>query len=217
MANPLTNKLGPLETWQWLAIGGGGGLLLYLYERNKKPKEETGTELAGSTTNPLAEGAGTSGGGEGNSSQPAPVPGVIGEPGPAGAPGTPAEPSGISEARLEALEASVERNNNPPVGSHTVAPVHKGAAFPLVNPANGEHYKVTHEKGKTVHVYHSGRKVVVGAKSKTKAGHTAPAKHGRPKPLKVKAKRPAPKPPRVVSSHAQPKSGSGKPAKRKRK
>lgn len=215
MANPLTNKLGPLATWQWLAIGGGGGLLLYLHERNKAPKEE-GTELAGSTTNPLTEGA-TPGGGSGESAQPAPVPGVIGEPGPAGAPGAPGEPSQIDEARLEAAESAIERLNVPPVGSHTVAPQAKGQAFPLVNPANGEHYKVVHEKGKTIHKYHSGRAVVVGgAKSKTKAGHTAPAKHGRPKPLKVKPKA-KPKPPHVVASHAQPRSAAKKPAKKKGK
>lgn len=215
MANPLVKKLGPLETWQWLALGGGGGLLLYLYERNKKPSEETPTsELAGSTNNPLTEGSGTGGGAEGNS--PTPAPGPIGEPGPAGVPGTPAEiPAGLSEARINALEGEVERLNNPPVGSHTVAPQAKANPYPLVNPANGQHYKIVHEKGKVVHQYANGHKVVIGKKSKTKAGHTAPVSHARPKPLKVKAKRPAPKPQRKPVHHAA--APAKKPAKKKAK
>lgn len=177
MANTLTRKLGPLTVWQWVAIGGGTGLLLYLYERNKKPSEgEEGSSLVGSTNNPI------SGGGGGGEYQPSPVAGPIGEPGPPGPAGLSAPE--ISEARLENIEGQIERLNKPPTGKSTVAPQGHNS-FPLVNPANGQKYKQVKEKGHTVHLYENGHKVVLAARSRTKAGSTAKPSHARPKRLSV--------------------------------
>lgn len=176
MADPLTRKLGPLPVWQWVAIGGGTGLLLYLYERNKAPAGEESASLAGSTNNPI------SGGGGGEGAQGLPVAGPIGEPGIPGPPGTPA--AEISTTRLEAIEGQIERLNKPPTGKSTVAPQGSNK-FPLTNPANGQKYKQVHEKGKTVHVYASGKRVVLGARPKTKAGHTAKPSHAKAPRLKV--------------------------------
>lgn len=49
-------KLGPLETWQWLAIGAAAGILYYLYQRyqaNQAANSSTGTTTTSGTSSDL--------------------------------------------------------------------------------------------------------------------------------------------------------------------
>ena len=212
-SNPLRKKIGPLEVWQYVAIGTSAGFMYYLYEKKKGDSTEPKEELAASTPNPYAPGGGGSGESGGGAALPG-VPGVIGEPGPAGAPGTPG--ASLTPEQETTLTQAAEALNKPPTASSTVAPQAKP------KPAAGEP-KTTHTVNKygehfTVHEYASGRKEVfqtaaekAAAKGeralynrthkKTKAGDTAKRSHARPKPLKAaprhvakKAKPPARKP-----------------------
>lgn len=207
--NALQRKLGPLKMWQWLILGGGAGVALYWYKKTHgeaKPavnpeEEEKLLGALGRSTGGGGEGGGTAGG--------VAAPGPIGLEGAAGAPG-PQGPAPEAfnpaplEGRLGSIEQELAQNNPASALSHTSAPAAKAAnVFTHVNPANGQHYRIANEHGHTVHVYQSGRKVVVG-KPKAPTGHQQ-----KPKP----ARRPKPKPihTRVAVHHAPPKRAAPKP------
>jgi hypothetical protein len=212
MANALTKKLGPLQAWQWLAIGGGGGLMLYLYERNKSStgSETPEGELAGSTNNPFGEGGGSTGAGE-TTAATAPAAGPIGEPGPGGAPGTPAQE--LSAGQLETLNKVEEGLNSPPVGTQAVAPVTPATQFgsrdftrKTLTGKTGAEFQTKTIKGKLAHVYDAavqggqtvkgvgGKDNVVFLARSTGAGKTTKADRSKKPPLKAPKPKPTPKP-----------------------
>lgn len=181
----LRKKVGPLEVWQYAAIGTGLGGILYLYkskkggggeeEKSQKEKELLEEELAATRFggNPLG-GAGSGGGSSGGTPTAIPTAAEIAsnihpEAGVAGAPGAPGAPGeGLSEAQENALNSLVEgreAGNNPPTGSQQTAPQAKSRPEQLglqgVN-SKGEKYKTgINSKGQYVHEYVDGRKVVL--------------------------------------------------------
>lgn len=174
----MNRKVGRLKLWQWLAIGGATGLVLYAYKKGKTSEEpKVAGGLAASVPNP------TGGGGEGlagGALQAPAAPGAPGEPGPPGPSGTPAAPAALSP-EIEALPGQIAELNgrinslNNGLPAATMKPAASGTRFPQVNPRTGEHYRTVHEHGKVVHEYHSGKKVVVSA---AKASHkSANEKH----------------------------------------
>ncbi len=187
----LDKKIGPLKLWQWLVIGGGTGVLVYLYER-KKSSEGVNPEEEEKLLGALSRAGG--GGGEGSSAggSSLPVPGLEG---PAGAPGI-SGPQGESPARtleaqvenlekqeqdLQAKQAAIEAKNKPPTQSHNGAPhaLPKG----YVKNSKGEAYRTVIKGNNIFHEYKNRKgpsKVVrVGAVHKAKP----PAKRPKPKPV----------------------------------
>lgn len=201
----LDKKIGPLKLWQWLVIGGGTGILIYLYEK-KKSSEGINPEEEEKLLGALSRGGG--GGGEGStgsSGSSLPVPGLEG---PAGAPG-PAGPQGpVGEAPARTLEAQVENlekqtqslqsevaKNNPPAKSHTSAP----QALPkgYVKNKKGEAYRTVVKGNGIFHEYknRTGPSKVVKIGTVHKAA-PKPKRTSRPKPVAHKIapkKHPVPK------------------------
>lgn len=217
----MNRKIGKLKMWQWLAIGSVAGFALYEFSKGKsKVATEPETGLVASNNNPLAGGGGgESAGGGGLGSV---APGAPGEPGTPGSQGAPGESAPIQslapiENNLAQLESQISALNHPNTGTtNKQLPHATPSKFPQVN-AKGEHYKTEKKHGKTIHVYHSGKKVVVGgAKPARKtnnakhqaqkhsrqrahpanplhhASHAAPVavhQHGRPVPIKHRTKK----------------------------
>lgn len=203
--NELNKKLGPLKLWQWLVIGLGTGGVIYLWKRShegstaKEVNPEEEEKLLGALRAAGSGGGGeSSGGGGSNVAAPGPVglTGEAGAPGIAGPQGEAFNPAPI-ESRLSSVEQQLSQNNPAAALTHTAAPAKKAAGdFTHVNPANGQHYKIEHEKGKTVHVYRNGHRVVVGG-AKKPTGHQQkprPAKRPKPHPIhkRVTVHHPAP-------------------------
>lgn len=207
----LSKKVGPLDVWQYVAIGTGLGVIYYVYKKNhteanpeeesklQKEKELLEEELSATRSggNPLA-GSG-SGGGSSNSGPTAAEVAALVPAGPAGAPGAPgAEGEAPQTAKVENYG---EVGNTPPTGTQTVAP--QKASLSGAN-AKGEHYTVAVGKnGIIYHDYANGRKVALtasaskaavaalnaaglgGSKIKKQAGDTAPANHTKKPKLKA--------------------------------
>ena len=207
----MKKKIGPLELWQWLLIGGGTVLAYYLYESKKKSSSEVNPEEEEKLLGALDKatgGGGGSGGSEGNTTSTAatPVPstpgpeGVAGVAGPAGPAGPQGEaPSAGLEAQVNALEQDVIKNQ-PPATSNTSAP----QKLPKGEFKNAQNGLIERKfiKGKGIfHEYVTGGKGIkkgtvykVGTVHKPKA----PAKRvTKPKPVakKVAAKKVAAKTP----------------------
>lgn len=197
----LEKKIGPLKLWQWIVIGGGTGVLVYLYEK-KKSSEGVNPEEEEKLLGALSRAGG--GGGEGSSGTSGatlPVPGLEG---PAGAPGI-AGPAGENPARtLEAQVENLERQtqtlqseltkNNPPAKSHTSTP--QGLPKGYVKNSKGEAYRTVVKGNGIFHEYknRSGPSKIVKVGTVHKPA-PKPKRTTRPKPIahKVAAKKAAAK------------------------
>lgn len=223
MMGELKKKIGPLELWQWIAIGTAAGVALYLFKSgHATAKAEVNPEEEEKLLGSLERGGG--GGGETGGSS-AGTPAVAApEVGPAGPAGAAGESPNIAplEAGLQAvqsdeaaLRAELQNNNPPSAETHQGAAQGKGSQ--LVKNSKGEGYRTVEKKGKTFHEY-PGRKGadklvrVGGAKPKSTgdAQKHKPAKRPKPTPIHKRvtvqhapAKRPAPHP--VVKHAAKPK------------
>lgn len=196
----LSKKLGPLKLYQWAILGVGAGGLIYLLTRHSGS-----TESQESTLGPVGtQGAGGAGGGSLEPLPPLEVPtppaeqigaiGPIGEPGPPGA-----NPS----AALEELPGEVSQiNSRLKALEHAQAPKASNHAFPLTNSKTGEKYKVVREKnGRVVHVYKSGKKVVVkGSQTHAQRQHAA-QKHAVNKQQRSRVGNPRANHPRQVAAN----------------
>jgi hypothetical protein len=220
----LSKKVGPLDIWQYIAIGTGLGVILYVYKKNHASKGEGNAELEKAQkekelaeeeasnlrfNGPSSAGGGNTGAGGGGTSQTGPTAAEIAalvQPGPAGAPGAAGPPG-----------ESAQSFNTPPTGEASVAPIATRQTHAPTNPligknAKGEQYTLKfNSKGQPEHVYKGGRTVVlVGNAAKegikildkagkggkrAKAGDTAKINHSKAKPLKVPHKTPAKKAP----------------------
>lgn len=197
MKDVLHKKIGKFKAWQLALMGGGIGL--FLYERNKQNSgatSETPVEgLAKSTNNPLAGENGLGGFGGGSPEQ---IPGAPGEPGAPGAPGV----EQFTPKQVEQLDDFLNRQNNPPPVKKSPAP--QASRFTQTN-SKGEKFYTEHSKGKITHVY-KNKKVVVAAgkriahpnphhkRTHAGGGGVRAISHARPKPAShPKAKSGAPK------------------------
>lgn len=194
--NELKKKIGPLELWQWLALGAAAGAaLLILHKKGggeaKEVNPEEEEKLLGALARSGGGGGETGGGGSsgGVGAEPAAVAAPIpGEPGPQGPQGESVNLTPL-ENQIGHVEQELAENHPAAAQAKTTAPAAKNQGL-VKNPANGEAYKTVHEKGKTYHVY-PGRKganakiLVGGAKSEStgKDAKRKPAK--RPKPVPI--------------------------------
>jgi hypothetical protein len=206
----LDKKLGPLKLWQWVAIGTAAGVAVYLYKKSSESAtaKEVNPEEEEKLLGALDKAAGSGGGGEGSSGSNVAAPGPVGLTGEPGAPGPAgAAPETVNLAPIEASISNLEHQlatNNPPTVSHNTASQKKGVGeFTHVNPANGQHYKVVSEKGKTVHVYQNGHRVVVGSPKKATGAQQKPKAPKRPKPTPIHK--------RVTVHHVAPHKAAPKP------
>jgi hypothetical protein len=192
----VNRKIGKFKLWQLLVLGGGIGFILYEYEKKKEGSGESALEAGPAVS---TAGPGSGGGGEGGGVSAPVAPGIPGEPGPAGpagAPGAPAPAELAAPSGTEKATPATTNVGNEPLKGKVAAAASK---FPLVNPVTGEHYKIVKEHGQTIHVYHSGKRVVVGgAKPSRKAKNNA---HQAKKHARVKAH---PANPLHTNSHAAP-------------
>jgi hypothetical protein len=202
----LHKKLGPLEVWQYVAIGTSAGFMYYLYSQKKTAGEETaagekeGEYIGG---DPLTGGGGGSNpGGAGSGPTAAEIAALV-PVGPAGAPGAPGPPgeAGAAGAPSTTPETPGDTLNNPPTGKATTAPQKK--TLPNIEEGTnkkGEKYtisRVTKNGVKyVVHTYRNGRKEfmkVAGKGKGSKAGDTHKPSRARKPPLKAPKPKPAPK------------------------
>lgn len=201
----LHKKLGPLEVWQYVAIGTSAGFMYYLY----KKKTEEGAETAAGEKegeyiggNPLAGGGG-SGSNPGTGPTAAEIAALV-PIGPAGAPGAPGPPgeAGAAGAPSTTPETPGDTLNNPPTGKAAAAPQKRN--LPNIGEGTnkkGEKYtisRVTKNGVKyVVHTYHNGRKEfmkVAGKGKGSKAGDTHKPSRARKPPLKAPKPKPKPAP-----------------------
>lgn len=156
--NPLRKKVGPLEVWQYVAIGTSAGFMYWLYKKKKSETSEVNPEEEEKLLGALDKGAG-GGGGEGTagSVNPTTAPaaegpkGEAGPAGPAGSPGPQGEaPSAGLEAQVNALEEDLVKNQPP-------TQTHNGAAQALpkgyVKNSKGEAYRTVVKGNGIFHEY----------------------------------------------------------------
>jgi hypothetical protein len=192
--NPLRKKVGPLEVWQYLTIGTGAGLMLYLYKKKHAEGKEVNPEEEEKLLGGLSKGGGGGGGegagvwGDGQGSGNLGVPGVEGPKGqegiagPAGDQGPAGEaPSAGLEAQVNALQEDLAKNQPPSAGTHNGA----AQATPKgwTKNAKGELYRQVIKGDKIVHEYKDRKgpkkNVVVGKVHKP----APPKKRKKPTPI----------------------------------
>lgn len=172
--NPLRKKLGPLEVWQYAAIGISLGGILYLYKKGSENKSNTPEEeehLLGA----LRSAPGGESIPSGISNTPM-TPGV-GEPGPPGIPGEPGAPGAPGAVAETAGQEQVKKEMSPHVSAPPAKTASKVRHITRTN-ANGvvEHFTV-HGSGKTARVFQTPAEKAAAARAlAARKGKSQPAK-----------------------------------------
>lgn len=184
----LRKKVGPLEVWQYLAIGGSLGFIYYLYtSKSKSKKEGLSPEEEEKLLGALRAGAGGSESVPGGiPSSPPTTTASVGEPGPPGTPGVAGAAApvgeGVTQGELAATNAKIEALQNTKTGagltSATGAPAKKAAGERHITKKgpNGEvlHYTV-HGSGRNAKVFQTPAEKSAAERAKK----AAEAKRGR--------------------------------------